>query len=274
MEKNQLKALLGARFDDPEPLPKKWNFIGANNLPDTFDARENWPKCKDHISFIRDQSNCGSCWAVSSAEVFGDRTCIKSDGSIQPYLSDEDVLECTQLSMGCDGGWIGQAFKYWTQGGVCTGGPYGSTDNCKPYSFKPGAHGEAKTPPCNKQCQSGYNKAYNDDKYKGSKYYGVNGDATSIQQEVFQNGPVVAGFTVYDDFFSYTSGVYHHIVQQGEQPAGGHAVKIIGWGTENNTPYWLVANQWNTTWGMDGYFKIQRGNNECGFESNVVAGLA
>lgn len=55
---------------------------------------------------------------------------------------------------------------------------------------------------------------------------------------------------------------------------GGHAVKIIGWGTENGSPYWLVANSWNTDWGdLGGYFKILRGVDECGIESSIVAGM-
>ena len=33
---------------------------------------------------------------------------------------------------------------------------------------------------------------------------------------------------------------------------GGHAIRILGWGTENGTPYWLVANSWNTDWGDKG----------------------
>jgi len=92
-----------------------------------------------------------------------------------------------------------------------------------------------------------------------------------MQQELFDNGPIVACFDVYEDFYHYTSGVYHHV--SGDM-LGGHAVKVVGWGTENNTPYWLVANSWNQTWGMQGYFKIQRGNNECEFESQALAGLA
>lgn len=57
---------------------------------------------------------------------------------------------------------------------------------------------------------------------------------------------------VFQDFYSYTSGVYHHVTGKFD---GGHAVKIIGWGVENDTKYWLVANSWNATWGMDGNFK-------------------
>ena len=54
---------------------------------------------------------------------------------------------------------------------------------------------------------------------------------------------------------------------------GGHAIKIIGWGVEDGTDYWLIVNSWNAEWGDHGYFKIKRGTSECGIEANVVAGL-
>ncbi|KAI2548815.1 cathepsin B, partial [Homo sapiens] len=66
------------------------------------------------------------------------------------------------------------------------------------------------------------------------------------------------------------SGVYQHVT--GEM-MGGHAIRILGWGVENGTPYWLVANSWNTDWGDNGFFKILRGQDHCGIESEVVAGI-
>lgn len=48
---------------------------------------------------------------------------------------------------------------------------------------------------------------------------------------------------------------------------------MIGWGVDNGTPYWLVVNSWNTDWGDKGLFKILRGKDECGIESEVTAGL-
>jgi len=49
----------------------------------------------------------------------------------------------------------------------------------------------------------------------------------------------------------------------------------LGWGVDNSTstPYWLVANSWNEDWGDSGFFRILRGNNECGIEGGIVAGL-
>ena len=53
-----------------------------------------------------------------------------------------------------------------------------------------------------------------------------------------------------------------------------YLLKIFsGWGEENGTPYWLVANSWNYDWGDNGTFKILRGSDHCGIESGVVAGL-
>jgi cathepsin B len=84
------------------------------------------------------------------------------------------------------------------------------------------------------------------------------------------NGPAEASFNVYADFVNYKSGVYQHV--EGDV-LGGHAVRIMGWGVEKGTPYWLLANSWNNDWGLNGMFKIIRGKDHCGIESSIVAGI-
>lgn len=74
----------------------------------------------------------------------------------------------------------------------------------------------------------------------------------------------------YADFLTYKSGVYKH--KRGKF-LGDHAVKMLGWGSENGTKYWLIANSWNSDWGENGYFKIVRGHNECNVEGAVVTGM-
>ncbi|PIO63790.1 hypothetical protein TELCIR_14599 [Teladorsagia circumcincta] len=54
---------------------------------------------------------------------------------------------------------------------------------------------------------------------------------------------------------------------------GSHAVKIIGWGKERDTPYWIIANSWHNDWGEKGFFRMIRGINDCGIETLVDAGL-
>ncbi|CAG5124858.1 unnamed protein product, partial [Candidula unifasciata] len=101
-----------------------------------------------------------------------------------------------------------------------------------------------------------------------SSSYGIKGEE-QIMQDLVDNGPVTAVFTVYSDFVSYKSGVYKHT---SGKALAGHAVKILGYGVENGEKYWLVANSWNEDWGDNGYFKILRGSNECLIEDRVVAG--
>lgn len=71
------------------------------------------------------------------------------------------------------------------------------------------------------------------------------------------NGPVETGFTVYEDFMSYSGGVYKHTTGVAK---GGHAVKIVGWGPG----YWICANSWGPSWGVEGFFNIAFG--ECGID--------
>lgn len=91
-----------------------------------------------------------------------------------------------------------------------------------------------------------------------------------MMSEIFKNGPIEGAFTVYEDFLAYKSGVYKHTT--GSQ-LGGHAIKIIGWGVENGTKYWLIVNSWNEGWGDKGTFKILRGSNHCGIENSSNAGV-
>ncbi|KAJ1363729.1 peptidyl-prolyl cis-trans isomerase cpr6 [Parelaphostrongylus tenuis] len=121
---------------------------------------------------------------------------------------------------------------------------------------------------CEHKCQDNYTSSYDDDKHYGS-VYAVAQDVSSIQKEIMNHGPVEVAFDVYEDFEHYSSGIYKYTA--GEY-LGGHAVKMLGWGTENGVDYWICANSWNSDWGENGFFRILRGENECGIESSVVAG--
>jgi len=90
-----------------------------------------------------------------------------------------------------------------------------------------------------------------------------------MQNEIYNNGPIEVAFSVYRDFMTYKTGVYQH---KTGGLLGGHAVKAIGWGVSNGTPYWIIANSWGSSWGQNGIFWIKRGSNECGIESNVITG--
>jgi cathepsin B len=271
-------------FTDPEILEKlpakeelfpiETEFFAGMTIPSTFDARTAFPECSGVIGHIRDQASCGSCWAFASTESFNDRLCIASGGKFQTLLSPQDTVDCCGFlacsSMGCNGGQPGKAWKWFTRTGVVTGGDYTDIDagsTCIPYQYVAG--GSTPKISCSKKClETGYSTPYKSDKHFADSAYSLT-SVSAMQQDIMQYGPISGAFIVYEDFMSYKSGVYKHVT--GNQ-LGGHAIKIMGWGTENGVDYWLVANSWNTTWGEKGTFKIRRGVDECGIESMAVNG--
>ena len=77
-------------------------------VPDSFDSATNWPSCGKTLNDVRDQSNCGCCWAFGGAEAASDRMCIATKGKLQMPLSANDVCFNAGgfLSSGCNGGQI------------------------------------------------------------------------------------------------------------------------------------------------------------------------
>ncbi|KAH1003818.1 cathepsin B isoform X1 [Dendroctonus ponderosae] len=269
---------------------------GNGVIPEFFDARMAWPQCAS-IKQIWDQSHCGSCWAFSAAAAMSDRICIHSKGRLQVFVSAEDLLACcSECGDGCLGGEIPRAWWYWQAygskspkkeenvfrnlyfEGIVTGGLYNSSQGCKDYSLPPCEHHierqsrphcddlALQTPQCVRKCYS-TSLQYEDSLTFGGQVKQFL-TVEEIQLEILENGPVEGAIEVFDDFFSYKYGVYkrtsHYYI-------GGHAIKIIGWGTEKGIPYWLCTNSWNNDWGNRGYFKIIRGENHCGVEDQVFA---
>jgi cathepsin B len=232
-------------------------------IPDSFDARQQWPKC---IGAILDQGHCGSCWAFGACESLGDRFCIQTNGATNVSLSEQLLVSCDDTNGGCDGGELITAWDFLVKDGTVTSA-------CYPYAMGTCQHpgcSEWNTPACNKTCQNG--DPFSNYRYYAKNAYAISSKVADIQTEIMTNGPVEVAFEVYSDFATYKSGVYIH---KSGSLLGGHAVKNIGWGVdETGVDYWIIQNSWNPSWGMQGYFLIRRGTDECGIESNVVAGLA
>jgi C1A family cysteine protease len=88
----------------------------------------------------------------------------------------------------------------------------------------------------------------------------INGDAGAMKAAISTHGSVAACFDVYQDFFSYSSGVYRHVTGD---LAGGHCVTLVGYSDADSC--WIAKNQWGTGWGDGGYFRI--GYGECRIEN-------
>lgn len=217
----------------------------VGDVPAEFNSVTQWAGL---VHPIRDQQQCGSCWAFSASEVLSDRFAIKANAS-SPVLSPEDLVSCDKTDMGCSGGRLSTAWKFMEDTGIVT-------DACFPYTAGSGTAAACATTCADKSAWKAY---------KAASSYAISG-VENMQKDILAHGPIQVAFSVYKSFMSYKTGVYkkkwYELI-----PEGGHAVKIVGWGTEAGADYWLVANSWNTSWGEDGYFKIARGIDECGMES-------
>eukprot|EP00747_Dinoflagellata_sp_TGD_P124366 gnl/TRDRNA2_/TRDRNA2_173969_c0_seq1.p1 gnl/TRDRNA2_/TRDRNA2_173969_c0~~gnl/TRDRNA2_/TRDRNA2_173969_c0_seq1.p1 ORF type:complete len:369 (-),score=75.86 gnl/TRDRNA2_/TRDRNA2_173969_c0_seq1:187-1293(-) len=298
-----LKPLMGVTAEAMERRRKfaeehAGDLRASVTIPESFDSEENWPQCAKVIGDIRDQSACGCCWAFAGAEAASDRLCIATNASIMVPLSAQDVCFCASTN-GCDGGDIESPWHHihiglLGNGGAVSGGQYHGTgpfgegmcsDFSLPHCHHHGPQGKDPypdentpkcptvndSPKCPTACDSSAKAPHNDFKSDKIGFHGeilsVSG-ADNIAQAIMEGGPVETAFTVYSDFENYAGGIYHHVT--GEM-AGGHAVRIVGWGSENGQKYWKVANSWNPYWGEKGYFRIRRGNNEGGIENMVTA---
>jgi cathepsin B len=232
-------------------------FIVAQ-IPKEYDARKQYPEC---VTPVRDQGQCGSCWAFSMTGALSERFCIHSKGKMKPVLSAQYIINCdTAGQAGCNGGVTTDAYIWVVRNG-CP-----STPCVKYYSGSTGRTGS-----CPSKCDDGSPL----DKYYATKGYAIRSSETAMQEDILRYGPISASFMVYTDFTEFfmmnPKGIYVH---KSGSLRGGHAINVVGWGEENGVKYWICQNSWGEKWGDNGYFKIRRGTNECQIESRrLAAGL-
>lgn len=236
----------------PAPVSEEVKRV-ADKLPEIFDWRTT-----GFVSPVRNQGGCGSCYAFSAMGMNEARWRLRTNNTEQPVFSPQDIVECSEYSQGCDGG-----FPYLIGGKYAE--DFGIVDEkCNPYK---GKDGKCST---DKSCPRQYSYNY---QYIGGFYGGCNEELMKIN--LVKNGPLSVSFEVYNDFFHYKGGVYVHTgLQEKFNPfeITNHAVLLVGYGVDAATgvKFWTVKNSWGTQWGEDGYFRIRRGTDECSIESIAV----
>ena len=204
------------------------------SLPSSMD----WTT-KGVVNPVRDQGQCGSCWAFATT-ANAESVWAISSGKLFDF-SEEYLVDCATgigyFNMGCNGGNPDSAFKYMINNGQCSESSY-------PY-----VSGVTKTAGDCQKCTS-----------SGVKFTGCY-DVTPKDQLALQAAvalqPVVIAIEADTKYFqSYSSGILTDSVKCGTNL--DHAVEIVGYGTENGIDYWKVRNSWGTTWGEAGYTRIQK----------------
>lgn len=224
----------------------------SNDIPDSFSALESWPSC---MLEIQDQQLCGADWALTAIEILSERFCIQTQGQQKLMLSVEDIIACDFDDWGCSGGYPDKAWDFMEGMGVVT-------EDCFPFTSRDGHREQCIY---NSTCKSGADVVYK--KYYATTSNFFNGEQ-NMQQEIMKNGPVHTEFQVYSDFLNYQSGIFQHVTGG---KLGFYSAKVVGWGVENGTKYWIAGTTFGQSWGENGYFRILRGSNHCNFENNVIS---
>ena len=178
-------------------IPRASRRNSFKSVPKSFDLREAFPKCST-IQQIRNQESCGSCWAFSGAAVLSDRFCVGSKGAVNVELSPEYILECDSSNYGCNGGYLNTEWNFLASTGT-------TSDKCVPYTSGEGVVGSCPT-----KCKDGSAIQLYKADAKTIQLFDPS-DLAAVQNDILTFGSVQMGFLVYQDFFTYSSGVYKHL---------------------------------------------------------------
>ncbi|KAK6253516.1 hypothetical protein QUC31_015236 [Theobroma cacao] len=233
----EYKAMyLGARLDGKtvshrlagKEKSQRYVFRVGDKLPESVDWRE-----KGAVVAVKDQGQCGSCWAFSTvAAVEGINQIVTGD---LISLSEQELVDCDRLyNQGCNGGLMDNAFDFITKnGGIDTEEdyPYRASDNtCDPNR-------------------------------KNARVVSIDGyedvpenDENSLKKAVAHQPVSVAIEAGGRPFQLYHSGVFTGHCGTNLD----HGVVAVGYGTEDGVDYWTVKNSWGPDWGENGYIRMER----------------
>jgi len=231
------------------------------NAPDSID----WSQ-KGATTPIKNQRNCGSCWAFSTIEGV-ESAVFMSTGKLPPPLSTQELVSCEKQDDGCDGGDIPEAVAYLKKQGAATSSDYPDT------SSKSGRSGKCKwnhkaavkvtnmqyaIPPCkSRDCSSQSEEA--------------------LAAALAKYGPISicinSGDQQSGDWMKYKGGVLKGSCKA-KSNLIDHCVQLVGYDKTASEPYWKIRNSWAEKFGEEGFIRIPYGNdNECcvGCEAVIIS---
>ncbi|KAL2464672.1 KDEL-tailed cysteine endopeptidase CEP1 [Forsythia ovata] len=207
-----------------------FKYENVTAVPSSMDWRK-----KGAVTPVKDQGQCGSCWAFSAIGATEGINQITTKKLIS--LSEQEIVDCDKTSedQGCEGGYMEDAFEFIVKNkGIATESTY-------PYEAADGA--------CNKKEELSHAA-------KISGFEKVPANSEKALLKAVANQPVSVSIDASGMAFQFYSGG----VFTGDCGTElDHGVTAVGYGrTSNGTKYWLVKNSWGSSWGEEGYIMMQR----------------
>jgi len=207
------------------------------SLPFAPAADVDW-RPKGAVTPVKNQGQCGSCWAFSTTGALeGYMVCVKKTAIVG--LSEQQLVDCAKPgNSGCNGGMPERALAWLGKnGGPCSGTDY-------PYTARDGT--------CKKGCKP---------------VFSITGQSTAKGEDnlvkLLNVQPVSVAIDASSAFSSYKSGVFSGPCSSSSI---NHAVLAVGYTDQ----YWIVKNSWGGSWGTQGYINMARGKNVCNINSYLA----
>jgi C1A family cysteine protease len=227
----------------PLPMPeRKIEYTQPVNDVGSLPKQWDW-RTQGAVVPIKDQGQCGSCWAFSATGTVEAAWFIM--GNQLTSLSEQQIVDCDEQCYGCDGGWMYLALEYVAQYGQESEADY-------PYVAY------------DQQCQ--YDKSLVVAHISG--YQAVTPYSASALQAAVYKQTVSIGVEADQDAWQYYTG---GVLSSGCGASIDHGVIVVGYNMAASPPYWIVRNSWGTSWGLQGY--IQLGTGDGGNGSDGVCGI-
>ncbi|KAK0424888.1 hypothetical protein QR680_008906 [Steinernema hermaphroditum] len=187
------------------------------------------------VTAVKDQEACGSCWAFSTAANIESVFAVKMGKLLS--LSEQQIVDCATDQDGCGGGWPIQAMA-------------------------------------DVQWMGGLERLRRTDVVvQISDAVALSHDEQKIAAYLVHHGGVSVAFNAADSIMGYTSGIVKLSAEACNPKTPDHAVLLVGYGSEEGVPFWIVKNSWGAAWGENGFFRIFRGANTCGIADNAVSAV-